>query len=512
MKNLAAKVAQGRANSPSRRTLEPIKFGEWLPDLPEIDNLGSVNVSNVVPFGPAGYKPFKDFQASSTTALTGRCLGATSSTGVDGNVRSFASDATDLYYLSSTVWTSGGSGYTLGVDERWKFQKAPDADTMLACVRSEAVQAIGMVGDNTWSDYFTSTLKPQFKSLAQVGSFLMGLNSSEGGTIYPDRARWSSITDPADMDASAANQSDAEDLGGQYGQGQAIIGGETATIFLEQAIIRATYVGSPTIFRFDEIETNRGLLAESAILRLGRYIFFLAHDGFFLWDGLEAHPIGDRKVNQTFFDDVDATYYSAISTAADPEKQLFMMAYPSTGASGGICDKIIMYHWPSGWWGRADIVTQFIYTGLTPGVTLEGLDAISSSLDLLPFSLDSKAWQGGIFQVTAFNNSNQSGTFEGATLAAMIDTGVRELHPGRKTLLTGARPIIDGGTPMVAVAGVARMNDSFTFESAVAQTAEGKCPIRNKQRYQKLRLSTTAGDVWTHASGITPIGSAAGER
>lgn len=512
MKNLAAKVAQGRANSPSRRPLKPIKFGEWLPDMPEIDNLGSVNVSNVIPFGPAGYRPFKDFQASSTTALSARCLGAVSSTGVDGNVRSFAGDATKLYYLSSTAWTSGGSGFTLGVDERWKFQKAPDADTMLACVRTEDVQAIGMVGDNTWAAYFTSTLKPKAKSMAQVGSFLMLLNVNEGGAIYPDRLRWSSITDPADMDASAANQSGAEDLGGQFGHGQAIIGGETATVFLEQGIARATYVGSPAVFRIDMVETNRGLLAENAILRLGRYIFFLAHDGFFLWDGLEAHPIGDRKVNQTFFDLVDSQYYSAISTAVDPEKQLFMMAFPSTGASGGICDKIIMYHWPSGWWGIADMVTQFIFTGLTPGVTLEGLDAISSSLDSLPFSLDSKAWQGGIFQVTAFNNSNQSGTFEGATLAATIDTGVREFHPGRKTLLTGARPIIDGGTPTVAVAGVARLNDTFSFESAVAQTTEGKCPIRNKQRYQKLRLGTTAGDSWTHAIGIAPIGSAAGER
>jgi|2_EtaG_2_1085320.scaffolds.fasta_scaffold17957_2 hypothetical protein len=510
MDKLIRGVQMGQQMSRSRAPMAPIKFGEWLPDMPEIDNPGCVNVSNVIPFGPGGYKPFKDFSAHSTTATTARVLGAVSASGTSGAVRSFCGDTSKLYYLDGTVWTSGGSGFTLGNDENWNFLKAPNADTMLACAGSEDVQAIGMVGDNTFAAYFTSTLKPKPKYMAQVGSFLMLLNVDEGGTVYPDRVRWSSITDPADMDASSANQSDAEDLGGEYGHGQAIIGGETATIFLERAIFRASFVGSPAVFRLDAIETSRGLLAPGAIARLGRLIFYLAADGFFLWDGLESHPIGDRKVNQTFFDAVGTTYYSAISTAIDPQKQLFMVAYPTTSATGGIPDRLLMYHWPSGWWGEATVTTELIHTGLSPGLTLEELDAISTSLDGLPFSLDSPAWQGSVFQVTAFNSSHQSGTFTGATLAATIDTGIRQLTPGKQTKLTGALPIIDGGTPTIAVAGAVRMNNTFTFGSAVSQTTKGKCPIKDKNRFQKLRLGTSASDSWTHASGIQPIGSEAG--
>ncbi len=512
MEKLIAGVTAGRQLSRSKAPMPPIKFGEWLPDQAEIDNPGCVNVANVVPFGPIGYKPFSDFQAASTTALSGRCLGAVSATGNTGVVRSFAGDATNLYYLNGAVWTSAGSGFTLGTDERWNFVKAPNADSMLAASIGEDVQVIGMVGDNTFSAYFTSTLKPKAKYMAQVGSFLMLFNVNEDGTAYPDRVRWSSITDPADMDASAANQSDSEDLGGEYGAGQAIVGGETAALFLERAIFRATYVGSPTVFRFDAIETQRGLIAPGAVSRLGRLIFYLASDGFFLWDGLESHPIGDRKVNQTLLDDLDYNYLSAISTAVDPTKQIFMMSYASGSASSGVPDKIIMYHWPSGWWGTATITTQFIHTGMTPGLTLEDLDSISSSIDALPFSLDAKAWQGGIFQVTAFNSSNQSGTFGGDALAATIDTGVRQLHPGKRSMVTGAYPVADGGTQTVAIAGAARMNDTFTFETAVSQSTEGKCAVRNKNRFHKFRLNIAAGGTWTHASGVQPIASAAGER
>jgi hypothetical protein len=506
------KLMSGVGKARGRGVIAPIKFGEWLPDQAEIDNPGCVNVSNVTPFGPVGYKPFKAFSANSTTALAARCLGATSATGNTGVVRSFAGDATDLYYLSGSVWTSGASSFTLGTDERWQFVKAPNADSMLACSQGEDVQVIGMTGDNTFAAYFTSTLKPKAKYMAQVGTQLMLLNVNEGGTLYPDRVRWSSITDPADMDQSAANQSDAQDLGGEYGAGQAIIGGETGTIWLERGIARATYVGAPVIYRFDMIETGRGLLAPGAISRLGRLVFFLAHDGFFLWDGLESHPIGDRKVNQTFFDKFDTQYASAVTTAVDPEQQLFMMAYPSTGASGGICDTIIMYHWPSGWWGEATISTEFLHSGLTPGLTLEQLDNINASIDALPFSLDSRAYQGGVLQVTSFNTSHQSGTFSGANLAATIDTGVRQLFPGKRALVAGMFPVCDGGTLTGSVAGAVRMNDTFTFDTAASQSTSGKVPLRNNNRYHKFRLNIAAGGTWTHASGIQPIASESGAR
>ena len=55
MDKLIRGVQMGQQMSRSRAPMAPIKFGEWLPDMPEIDNPGCVNVSNVIPFGPGGY-------------------------------------------------------------------------------------------------------------------------------------------------------------------------------------------------------------------------------------------------------------------------------------------------------------------------------------------------------------------------------------------------------------------------------------------------------------------------
>ena len=494
----------------SRSSLPALKFGEWLPDMPEIDNPGCTEVQNVIPFGPGGYKPFGDFLESSTTALSSQCLGAITAKGSDTVVSAYAGDATKLYYLNGQVWTSAGTGFTLSSTDRWEFVKVPNAEKMLACSIGEVTQVITL-GGTTFSGYFTSTLKPKPAHAAQVGSFLMLLNVDEGGTIFPDRLRWSSISDPADMDQSAANQADSEDLGGEFGFGTRLIGGATGTVFLERGIARASYVGSPSVFRVDILEPNRGAISGGGVIAVGRMIFFVAHDGFFLWDGLEAHAIGDRKVNKFFKDTADTNSYHTISTAMDSANQVIMWAFASTTASGGVPDKILMYHWPSGWWGRADIVTEFIQTGFTSGVTLEQLDNFSSSLDLLTPSMDSSVWKGGIILPTGFNVNHQSGSFTGDNLAAVMETGVRQLFPGKQALVSGVIPVCDGGTLTCSVAGALRMNDAFSFETAVAQRTSGKTPLRNKNRYHKFQMNVAAGGTWTHASGVQPIASETGE-
>lgn len=509
MRRVAA-VTAGRGTT--RRALPVLPFGEWRPDLPEFGNPGAVNVSNVIPYGPTSYKPFPDFSAGSTTPLAAQCLGAASIGSRPGDVYQYAGDSTDLYFLLGNVWTSGGSGFSLNTDERWEFVRVPEANTVIATSISEITQ-VATLGGVTFSDFYTSTLKPQARHAAAVGSFLMLLNVREGGVDYTDRVRWSSISDPADMDQSAANQSDSEDLSGGYGWGQKIVGyGRTATIFMERAIFRAQYVGSPTVFRFDVVEPHRGTLSPGSVIPLGRYIFYLAPDGFFVHDGLESHPIGHNKIDKYFFDNVDTEAYQMISGAVDMSRQVVMWAYPTSSATAGTTDRILLYHWPSGWWGEATVTLELLIWGLSQGLNLEQLDTINTSIDALPYSLDSKYWMGGRQQVRAFNTAHNSGTFTGANLAATIDTGVRQISPGKQTMVTGARPVVDGGTLTAAVAGVQRMNDTLTFGSNVDQNDFGVCPVRNKARYQKFRVNVAAGGTWTHAQGLEVIGSDGGMK
>ena len=493
-------------------TLPPIQFGEWTPDVPEISS-SCPNLQDVIPFGPTGYKPMPDFAAVSTTALTARCQGAMPVFGADRTTYKFAGDATKLYGLEGAVWTdySKGGGYTIASDEWWNFTKPPELDKILACHIDDPVQSVAL-GSTTFADHFTSTLKPKARYMTTVrDAFLMLANVDESG-VQPTRVRWSARGDSTDMDQSAANQSDAEDLDESYGWIQGIFGGEDATVFQQNGITIGTYEGSPTIFRFDTRETARGLLAPKSAIRLGRNIYYLASDGFFRWDGGQSHNLSGGKINKTFFDDVEPTYYDRICSAVDYPNQMVMWAYTNTAATTATPNRILMYHWPSGWWARAHISVDFLFSDALNYTTLEALDNISSSIDALEFSLDSRVWAGGANQVGAFNTSFQSGTFTGSNLAAIIDTGQRQHFHGRNGLVTGAIPLVDGGEPTIQVAGAIGLNDTFTFETAAAQTLAGKCPLRKKARYHKYRLNVPAAATWTHATGIQPIVPQAGKR
>ena len=493
------------------RNMKPLPLAQWLPDLPAFSNPGATIATNVIPFGPSGYKPLPDLSAFSD-ALTAFCQGAAAVQDIDGVTWAFAADASKLYRLVDTTWTdsSKSGGYTLAADEVVEFVQL-DND-IVALQISEDVQGLTL-GGTTFSDYFTSTLTPQARHGTQVNAFFMLLNVSEGGVLFPNRLRWSAINSFKDMDASAANQSDAQDVGGNFGWGQRIFGGDyDAVIFFERAIYRAIYEGAPTVFRFDPVSRERGLLTPGAAVQLGRTIFYLAGDGFFMFDGLESHPIGNRKVDVHFADNAQSTYYHRIRSSIDPKHHIVMWSYTSTSASGSTPDRILFYHWPSGWWGEAQVSTQHLFNDLSKATTLEGLDSISTDLDALEFSLDSRVWTGGAMQVGAFDTSNKFATFTGSNLAATIETAAHQLIPGKQTLLTHSMPLVDGGTPTVQVAPQTKLNDTATFGSAGTQATSGWCPTRARGRYHRFRLNMGAAESWTHAQGIQPKGAEAGGR
>jgi hypothetical protein len=503
---------QGSQPRPAK-ALESVQFGEWKPDAAEL--LASVsNVQDVIPFGPNGYKPMPNFAAESTTAMSARCQGIGAVVDNSDSSYKYAGDATKLYQLLSNDWTdvSGGTTFTISADEWWSFLKDPESNKVLATNLQDGVYSATF--GSTFAAHFTSTLRPKARSMAQLRSeFLMVFNVDEDGTKFPDRLRWSSIGDTNDMDASAANQSNSADLGGEWGEGMALYGGDEATAFLERAIYRGVYVGAPTVWDFGSaLEQNRGLLAPKASQRVGRHIYYLANDGFFRWNGFQSEPIGDGKVNVEFFDDVETTYYHRITCTYDPKHQVVMWQYTDVTASTSTPTRILLYHWPSGWWGKAHITLDVLFPDLTNYVSPDDMTSISSSLDALEFSLDSSVWQGGRMRAGAVNASRQSGTFSGANLAAIIETGIRQFYPGRHAKITGAYPLVDGGTPTVAVAGARRLNDTFTFETAAAQNTSGKVPLRNKNKFHKLRMNVAAAGSWELATGVQPLGAPADGR
>jgi len=512
-KYLQIVTAQGRPRS--QNPAQPVMFGPWQPDRADLGNEGCSIAKNVLPFGPVGYAPLPALAAYSTTPMTAKCQGAISVGDTTQNTIAYGGDATKLYTLIAKTWEDRSNGtYTLSSDDKWEFVKY--GDYLVAMNINDAAQSITIGATGNFAAHFTSTLKPKAKHGAKVGRFLMLLNTNESGTAYPDRVRWSAIDDSLDMDQSATTLADARDMGTDDGEGQRIFGvDKDAVLFMERSIYTGVFEGAPTVFRFDRREENRGLLAPGGIQRIGRVFFYIAQDGFFLFDGMQSHPIGATKVNQWFFDNVDQqTMFGAVSSAIDNERNLWIIGFATSAAATGTADRILAYHWPSGWWSYGEVTHELLFNNLSQGLTLEELDAINPDLDALTPSLDSRAWKGGVVQVGAFSSDHNNGTFTGANLAATIETGRLQLGQGSRSKVAGFLPLVDGGVLTGQIAATIRINDAETFNAVQSQSADGKIPggSGTAGRYHKFRTIIAAAGSWKHAQGIQVISGASGSR
>lgn len=493
-----------------------IAFPEWLPDLPALGNPGCMVAKNVMP-GTLGYRPFPGFSQYSTAALGARAQGGFFGIDRDGNVNAYAGDATKLYQLNDTSWadSSKSGGYTVAADHAWKFVQW--GEEILATHLGDPIQGVSL-GASTFADYVTSTLKPQARHMDIVrGQFLMLGFTQESGSDFPNRVRWSAVDDPKDFDQSQTTLSDFQDLRSSSGVGgavQGIIGREYALIFQERAIWRAEFVGTPDIFLFNEVETDRGAWAANSIVSYGRRGFYLAEDGFYETDGAQSASISHEKVSRTFFSELDETCKHRITGVIDPVGKTVMWAYSTSASNGGNPDRILIYHWPTGRWSFAEIDIELLLRATSIGYTLDGLDAVSTDLDALGFSLDSRVWTGGSPLLAAFNTSHHVGFLNGTALDAVLETKeLKNSVQNQRTWVSLARPIgaFHGATKVTVQPGARdTQTDSHTYSTTIHLNALGEAPMRFNKRYPRFRLNISGG--FEHAQGVEVESKPGGRR
>lgn len=465
-----------------------IPFSEWLPDLPDYRNPGLIEITNAIPEA-IGYIPFPSL-TKEASGLTGTALGAFAAKDASGNTFLYAGDETTLYSRVDGAWTdvkiSGGYSAT----ETWEFVKW--GEQVIAVTEGEAPQVITMGGANFAN---LAGTPPKGRHIAVVADFVVIGNTTTGTVNGTNVVAWSDINDETNW---STNQSDSQELQGNGGHIQKIVGGEYGVIVQENSIWRMDYVGAPLIFQLNEVETNRGTQSPNSVISYGNSVYYLGQDDFYAFDGSGSQPIGTNKITRFFFNDVNTAAMDQVSGAIDVERQLLMWAYPSGSAAK--CDRIIMYHWPTGKWSRAEISCQFIFSLLGQGYTLEGLDAVNTSIDAFTVSLDSRAWMGGALLMGAFDQSSLLSTFDGAALDADFTTAEMQLAEGHRSLLTEVRPLIEGSTSTVEIGHRTRLEDSVVWSSPASVNASGFCPVRVNDRYMRFKSVVTGG--FDYANGL----------
>ena len=341
----------------------------------------------------------------------------------------------------------------------------------------------------------------------------------EKSIIYNQRVKWSALNDSSDWVVSGDTQSGYQDIVGSHGSVMAIVGGESyAVIFMERAIYRMDYVGTPLIFQFSKVADNIGAFIPKSVVSFGSDIFFLAQDGFYKLSGGDTlAPIGNGKVDDYFFNDLSSDL-DGVSSAIDPNNSVAVWSYRGSGADGtnDINNKLLIYNYSVDKWATGSgLDVQFISSGSQEAFdTLEKLDVLGN-LDALPKTLDSYYYSSGVYGLAGFNSEKKFGKFLGGSLPATIDTTEFQGAKNSRSAITNVRPIVDAKTSSsvtVTVTPITRNTqiESIAVGSPVSIQSNGDCPMRSSSRYHRLRVKTT-GNFLT-MSGVDVTAKPTGKR
>jgi len=521
-----------------------IAFKEWLPDQPSIlDSVSEAN--NVIPLA-VGYGPFKS--AVTYSGAASEALNNVFAAKLDNDVFIFAGGASKLFKVDNTdlslVDESKSGGYT-GTG-RWQFLQF--GNLALAANGSEKIQAYDVNSSTAFAD--ASSDAPIAKYITAVRDFVVAANIGAGTT--PNKVQWSGINDATTWTTTATSQSDFQLLpdGGDI---TGIVGGEFGIVFLEKAIVRMSYIGSPLIFQFDTISRNVGCIEGNSIAQYSGTSYFLSDDGFYATNGQTLNGIGSEKVDRYFFNNANIADIDSISTAVDPERNLVIWNYGNI--SGG--RSLLIYNFETQKWCEADTDVDFLSTLATSGTTLDGLDsaynvtagsfvvgksytirtvgstdftligavantvgvlftatgagsgtgvaidmaasaAALKTVDSLVTTLDDRLYKGGKFLFGGVRGTRII-TFTGANATGSIITN--DLEYGYNSVLTLIRPSVDNGSASVSVASRRMLDDTITYGSSVTASQEDRCSVRSAGRYHRIALTPT-GANWSSAIGM----------
>ena len=462
--------------------MQKILFGEWLPDQPGVT--GAVtDAKNCYPVAN-GYAPIKSEADYSDAA--GATLLITFAGKFGGASTLFAASTTQIYKFDSSdasLDAATTTGYT--AVEGWDVTQF--GAKMILANGQDKLQAWTLNSSTNFADLAAAA--PIAKFVTVVRDFVVAANDG----IDTSKVYWSDINDETDWTPSAASQADSQILpdGGDI---TGLAGGEYGLVFLERAIYRMSYAGSPFFFQFDAISRSLGCISNGSIAQYGNLTYFLADDGFYVCDGQSTKNIGTEKVNRWFFDNAIPNEISTgMSATVDPINKLVIWKFNNT--FGG--KFLLMYSIDLNKWSYAETTATSIAYVLTPSATLEQVDNYNTSIDALDIPLDSRVFAGGQLLFAGVSGQKII-SFSGQPKTAIISTG--DIDIGRSTVML-AKPIVDKGTASIAVSSRDNLAEQVEFGSDVAADAENRVSLRSNGEYHRLRL-TPSGSNWETAVGL----------
>jgi hypothetical protein len=132
--------------------------------------------------------------------------------------------------------------------------------------------------------------------------------------------------------------------------------------------------------------------------------------------------VGYGEVRQWFYDASSPQFRYKTECIFDRQNRCVWIFYPSIDSTFN--NKALVYHVPSKKWGKVDVSPEAAVNYVSAGVTIDGLTALSATIDgLASYSFDSQFWLSGGRSLALFNQSHQLQSMTGNSTVSTMTTG-----------------------------------------------------------------------------------------
>lgn len=443
---------------------------------------------------------------SGVPALAAECQGAAVTTKLDGTRRIFAGTQTKLYELLAGAWTDQSAMvYGGGADTRWTYAQFGNAT-----LASNGVNPIQR--SNVSGAFASIATAPAAAIVFSVGAFVMALNTVDG-TYGTSQDRWwcSAANDDTSWTPSVTTLATTGRLTST--PGALLAGGrlgEYAVAYKERALYLGQFVGAPAVWDWQQVPGGEaGCVGPDAWCDVGGAHLFVGADNIWLFDGSRPMPIGVGQIRQWFYNNSNPSYRYKTRCVFDRQNNVVWIFYCSSSATTP--DQAIVYHLQTKQWGSVTIACEAALNYVSSGVTIDGLSAISATIDgLSSYSFDSQFWLTGGRSIAAFNTSHQLQSITGPSASSGFTTGDAGDDEVISLLSRIRLRFAPGYTPASAnVQTFTKMNEGESLTAASTATLnDGKFDVLDSARWHRAAFTFTGDNrVLGIGAVLTPEGT-----
>ncbi len=352
---------------------------------------------------------------------------------------------------------------------------------------------------------WTATESCQFLAAFQYHVFALNI-SGPGGT-YPNLLKWSDAAEPGTIPDSwtptAGNEAgDVELSDSPGGLVCAYPLRDSLMIYKRSAMYQAKYVGGNNVFNFRKVQSTSGALTRRSVCDVNGMHLAVTDGDIVLTDGNTRRSIGESRIKDWFFNQLDQTNYPNTFCAYNRAQHEVLIGFPTAAAE--FCNRALVYNVEHDSFGVRDLdnlvhaPVGFVNDTTESNTWADRTEAWAAAVGAWGSSTISSARDSMVFIHT--DEMHQQDVDDAEIVASTLGKYSMDLgDSGRVKFLkrVHVQARAGYGALFVRAGGQMEPNDTITWSSEVTITdPEQIVNLFAQGRYISVEVRSAGADVW----------------